>query len=211
MNYYIMKVIRILLVIIGVIIIGIMNGLFVKKKSKKVNRINWLSFLIIYVAIFVFPFESFIKHHTYKDAFRYDYPSYEIRKEYVYDDCAYIMYSNHGENGFAYLIKENNYWKLIKNQNTEQQQYRSFTIVTYKNDSYNNSCRNKAGIFVIKAPDQNENFKITDSKSSEFETFVMENKLSPTSTFIKKATLIDDVDKDYTIFLNDYEQLKPFQ
>ena len=210
MNYYIMKIIRFILVVICLVIVGIINGLFVKKKSKNINRINWLIVLIIYIGIFAFPFESFIKHRTIEDSFHYTYPTYKIREEYVYEDCAYILYSHNGENGFAYFVKENNYWNMIKNQNIQTKTYNSFTIVTYKNESYNNSCRNKAGISVISTPSVSGNINVTDSQSSNFITIVMEDKLVSSNTFVSNLAIIDDVNEDYTVFL-DNNEFKPFQ
>lgn len=203
-NYY---TIRIALTVLISIILIILFKFVLKKNTKKVKIIKLLIVVILYVAIWNIPFEKWlIKFENVEDAFEYHYPKGKIIKKYIYDDYAYIFYSNDGPVNFIYYIK-NNGWKFDNDFTMGNGRLKVF-------DGYSiliNEIKGKGivGIAIVYPEIINKNASITDSLSTSFDRIIY-NDGSNWTMYAHIAIINGMIDNDYTLNINGKEY-KPFK
>lgn len=202
-NYIAFRVIIItVLILLTYIIFKFVKNFYIKK--------YYFIFEVIgFIFICIYPIENnLFKFNSIEEAFNYYYfPSGTIIKKYEYDNYAYIVYDDYKTDvpGLMYFTKKNDNWhinNLITKgmANDKMITYFWISVIEIPN-------MNSAAIAVYYKPfSKNENVKITDSLSSNFETFRREND----DNDVYVAIINEKVNSDYTLYVNGKEY-KPFK
>ena len=206
MNYILFRI------IIFVLLILLIQILFNYVNHGKIKNIIYIITIIaLFISICIYPIENnLLKFKSIDKAFKYYYPTAKILNKYDYEEYAYIVYKDikYDSPGLMYLIKENGTWKinnLLTKGNAKSKIYTGCFISIIKLPKMNST-----GIIVHHSVIKKlEDGKISDSLSSDFETYISnENKDTQHNTDI--VILNDKIDENYTIYL-DGREYRPFK
>ncbi len=198
MNYMLF---RIIIFIIIILISAIVLRFIFNVRKRKIFAISIFIIFIIFIFICYYPIENkLFKFDSVDKAFRYYYPTANIRKKYEGNGYTYIVYDDKKSDipGLMYFIKDDDNWiinNLFTMGNSRQKISDICTISTIELPKMNS-----AGIIMyynplFKKPDE----KVYDSLSSSIETYEEEDMT------INIIILNEKVDSNYTIYFGDKE------
>lgn len=197
-------------IIIFVVLVLITFIFFKIIKNGNIKKYYFITIIITFIFVYIYPIENkLFKFNSVDDAFNYYYfPSGTIRKKYEYDNYAYIVYDNYKTDvpGLTSFIKKNNNWhinNLLFKDNSKYIKDSDFIISVIELPEMNS-----AGIIMYyRIINTKNNGKITDSLSSNFDTFKNKN-----SDLDAKIVILNNsnIDSNYTIYFNGKEY-KPFE
>lgn len=199
MNYYTLRIISFVLLLI---VLLILFNFVIRKKinnEKTYNRIKIITLSIILLVCWYFPYEStIIKFDTAEQSFHYYFPRGKIIKEYEKGSDIYLLYADSGHKGFMYYEKTKNGWAFTKGKIVSKT-YNKYLITINEVSS-----KNISGI-IISYPNTDEEVLIKDSLDNKFEKMSQQD-IFKTTTFDTLYTMVNQqLDDDYTIYFEELE------
>ncbi len=223
MDYYDLRILIFFIVLIIATFVLIKYKIYkmINKKVKNsfVTIIILISiFTIIYDIIWIFPYEgTILKFSNVDNIINHFIEKDKIIKKYKYDDYAYVLYESSADlipKFLSFSKNKKGNWKVNSMPYITKERF----VTAYDNR-----------IWITRIPSKNsiaieiyhsyllngEEYKISDSLDSKFDTFFderpkyknIENKYN---NLINVVILDEKVDQDYTLYLNGKEY-KPFK
>lgn len=198
MNFYSLRFILAVIVIITVIIICRYS---LKNYDKRTNIIVITIISVLIGITNIVPIEKvFLKFNTLEEAFNYSYPNYDIVKVKNGENYSFIIYRDKSnQNYVTYFTKDKNKWLL-----TNPYGFKS-KIRTYldSNTTIKYTIIPKINIAYIEVMYLGEEliYNISDQRNTSFEK-VSEGILNEMA-YYQFENIIENIDKDYYLVIND--------